>query len=181
VGLTARREPAMKPYAKALSDRIAALGRAHEFARPHSEASRPASANATLLDMLRELLSPYPAMQDGRLTISGDDAPIDDRGATPIALVVHELATNAAKYGALSTETGRVDVACRRQGDHLTLHWRERGGPPIAGPPTHQGFGAQLASMSVEQQLGGRLTRTWAPEGLILDLEVKLSRLSRDS
>ena len=180
IGMTARREPAIKPYAKALSERIAALARAHEFARPHSEESRPATAEGSLLGLLHELLSPYPAMKEGRLRITGDDARIDDRGATPIALVVHELATNAAKYGALSTDEGSVEITCRSDGAQLTLAWRERGGPPVVGVPTREGFGTRLAALSVEHQLGGRLSRVWAPEGLELELEVKLSRLSRD-
>ena len=69
---------------------------------PHSEESRSPDLPESLHGIIRQILAPYPALADGRITIEGDDLRVDDRGATPIALVLHELATNAAKYGPLS-------------------------------------------------------------------------------
>lgn len=180
IALTSRQDPAIRPYATALQGRLGALARAHEFARPHGDAAAPALAGSTLKQLLAEIFKPYPAFDEGRLLVQGDDADVDDRGATPIALLAHELATNAMKYGALSTEAGRVTLDIARQGPGLVLRWRERGGPAIATPPTRFGFGTRLAQMSVEQQLGGVLRRIWKPEGLELEIEVLTSRLQRD-
>ena len=179
VGLSARRFPEARGFADDLRGRIAALGRAHEFVRPHSEASAPVIGDATLKTMLADLLSPYPAFDAGQLTLTGDDVALDDRGATPIALVFHELATNAAKYGALSTPGGCVAIETRVDGETLSIGWRETGGPAIDGDPRHIGFGTRLAEMSIVQQLGGTLTRTWSPAGLIVAVTVRKDRLSR--
>jgi PAS domain S-box-containing protein len=180
IGLSSRNDPSVRGFAKALQDRIAALGRAHEFARPHSEASRPALSGSTLKGLLQEIFTPYPAFDEGRFAVAGDDVAIDDRGATPIALVFHELATNAAKYGALSTGSGRVDVEIARAGAAVRVTWREAGGPVIQREPERTGFGTRLAEMSVAQQLGGVIRRDWNSSGLRVEIEVLINRLSRD-
>jgi PAS domain S-box-containing protein len=179
VGLSARREPGLKAYAKALTDRIGALARAHEYARPHSDQSRPVVGATTLHGLLADLLAPYPARADGRLTVTGDDVPVDDRGATPLALLLHELATNAAKYGALSTPDGSVAIETRLEDGAVTIDWREAGGPPVPGAPARQGFGTMLAALSVEQQLGGSLERDWDPAGLRVSVRLQADRLVR--
>jgi PAS domain S-box-containing protein len=179
IGLSARREPAVKTYARELTTRVMALGRAHEYARPHSDDSRREVGEITLAGLLDDLLAPYPARAEGRITLTGDDVPVDDRGATPLALLIHELATNAAKYGALSTEHGRVAVDARLEGDTLVIGWSEEGGPPVPGPPDREGFGTRLASLSVEQQLGGTLHREWRPEGMRIAVTIQASRLVR--
>ena len=180
IGLSSRNDPSVRGFARSLQDRIAALGRAHEFARPHSEQSRPSLGASTLKGLLEEIFRPYPAFDEGRILVTGDDVAVDDRGATPIALVFHELATNAAKYGALSTARGRVDVEILRINAAVRITWRETGGPDIAGEPSRTGFGTRLAEMSVAQQLGGVIRREWQPTGLRLEIEVLINRLSRD-
>ena len=179
IGLSSRHDPQCKPFARSLQARIAALGRAHEFARPHSEKSRPVIGASTLQGLIRELFQPYPAFDEGRIDISGGDVPLDDRGATPIALTFHELATNAAKYGALSTPEGRISVSVTHAGDDLSIVWREQGGPRIAGPPQHEGFGGRLADLSIAQQLGGAIRRVWNADGLVVEVDLLASRLSR--
>ncbi len=181
VGLSSRGDPAIRPFAKSLQDRIAALGRAHEFARPHSEMSRPALGGSTLHGLLAELFRPYPAFEDGRIVVAGDDVSVDDRGATPIALVFHELATNAAKYGALSNADGRIAVSVRREAGKLMIDWREDGGPPVSGPPSRTGFGTRLAEMSIQNQLGGVISREWDPAGLRVRIDVLVERLNREA
>lgn len=177
IRMSARQLPAMRGFADDLVRRIAALGAAHDLARPHSEHSRPLVGDATLHHVLRELLAPY---ADSQWRVSGDDVPIDDRGATPVALIFHELATNAAKYGGLSTPEGQVSVRTIRDGDDLAIEWRETGGPPIAGAPDATGFGTRLAALSIEQQLGGRITREWRPGGLAVRIDVARDALVRD-
>lgn len=180
IGLTARTNPELKPIAKDLQNRLAALGRAHDFVRPHSEQSRPRNLPETLHGVLREILSPYPALDEGLIRISGDDALIDDRGATPVALLIHELATNAAKYGALSRAAGEVNISTVFKGDHVCLTWSERNGPRVNGAPTHTGFGTRLADLSIQDQLGGAIERHWYPEGLCVKATVARDRLMRD-
>jgi len=179
IGLSARRDPGVKEFADDLRARVAALGRAHEFVRPHSDESRPSFGDVTLKTMLHDLLSAYPAHADGRLQISGDDVALDDRGATPIALVFHELATNAAKYGALSAPEGEVTIDISSDGRAMTAIWMENGGPEVTGEPGREGFGTRLADMSVVQQLGGKLRREWLRKGLKVTIDVELRRLVR--
>ena len=129
--------------------------------------------------LIGQILEPYVFSQFDRIVITGDDVAIDDRGATPIALVLHELATNAAKYGALLVETGQVDIAIARTGDDVAIDWTERGGPYLSGPPSMNGFGTKLAELSVERQLGGTIERVWHPEGLQVRIGLRCSRLHR--
>ena len=179
VGLSARQKPEHRDFARDLQHRIAALGRAHEFVRPHSESSQPEKFPESLHGILGEILSPYPALGEGRITISGDDIKVDDRGATPIALLFHELATNASKYGALSSGTGRVAIETAIDGDQLRVCWKESGGPEISGEPERQGFGTRLAELSIVGQLGGTIEREWRPAGLEAMMTVGTARLSR--
>lgn len=180
IGLSARSHPEQKPFARELQQRVAALGRAHEFVRPHSEESRPtAHLPESFHGILREILSPYPALDEGRIRIGGDDTKTDDRGATPIALLVHELATNASKYGALSKAEGEIEILTKVDGEVVRMTWVERGGPPIAGAPGRSGFGTRLAELSVVDQLGGTISRDWHPEGLSVTIEVGRNRLTR--
>ena len=110
--------------------------------------------------------------------VAGDNPDIDDRSATPLALVFHELATNAAKYGALSTLDGmvRIEIACRD--GTVVIDWVEFGGPAVA-KVGHEGFGTRLMELSVVRQLGGSITRHWNDEGLAVGLSVPLSEMHR--
>ena len=179
IGMSARRQPEHRGFAAELQARVAALGRAHELVRPHSERSRPKMETESLHAVFAEVLSPYPAMAEGRIAVTGDDLRVDDRGATPIALLVHELATNSVKYGALSAPGGTVTVATARADGWATVSWTERGGPPIIAPPNHVGFGTALADLSVNSQLGGMLERKWEREGLEATVRVPLKALAR--
>lgn len=173
IHLSARSFPEAKGFADALRERVGALGRAHDFVSPNSPRS---GSDVRLFAMLADLLAPY---QDGtRIVIEGEDAAIDDRSATPLGLVFHELATNAAKYGALSTPDGRVALTSLRDGDSQVLTWTETGGPAVTAP-LRTGFGSNLTRLSVEAQLGGRLDYDWRPEGLVLTLILPRSAMSR--
>jgi PAS domain S-box-containing protein len=167
IGLSARAHPETRVLADELRARIAALGRAHDFVRPHEVSSRPAVGPSTLAGLAHALLSPYEEEgSDKRFVVSGADIDIDDRAATPLALLFHELATNAAKYGALSVQGGKVHLDIAADDEYVTLDWRESGGPPIAEAPERKGFGSRLTSLSVEQQLSGSIERLWSPDGL---------------
>jgi PAS domain S-box-containing protein len=179
IGLSARNDPGQKQFARRLQERVAALGRAHEFVRPHSSQSAPQRFPGRLHGVIREILAPYPALADGRILIEGDDVAVDDRGATPLALLVHELATNATKYGSLSVETGKVTVMTAAADGRMELRWQETGGPAIAAAPDHSGFGTVLSELSIVQQLGGTIDREWLPGGLVVTARIELARLVR--
>lgn len=181
VSITGRQAAELRPVMAELLGRIAALGRAHEFARPHSPHSAPEFGQSHLHGLLRELLDPYRSDEGDRVVISGDDVAIDDRGATPIALVIHELATNSAKYGSLSTPQGRLAITVARNGDMLTIDWRESGGPTVNGPPIRTGFGTHLAELSVGRQLGGAIARDWQPEGLRVTITLAVTSVYRSA
>ena len=180
IALSARQHPEAKAFASAVRTRINALARAHEFVRPHTETSRPTVGSMTLHAFLADLFKPYSETSGAaRVLLSGDDATFDDQAATSVALLFHELATNAAKYGALSREGGVVTLDTRRADDRFVLTWTETGGPEIEGPPDRTGFGSSLATLSVEGQLGGRLERSWLPHGLQVVADLPATALSR--
>lgn len=177
IGMTARSDRRLAEPARALQERIAALGRAHEFVRPHSETSRPTAIDVSLNNLLTSILSAYPAMSDGRLSISGGDFLTHDRAATPIALTFHELATNSLKYGALSSDTGRVKIEIAEIDDEIRMTWTESDGPRIDEVPDLSGFGSKLTNLAVRQQLGGTLDREWREEGLVVTMNIRAGRV----
>jgi PAS domain S-box-containing protein len=180
IALSAREYPEAKAFAAAVRNRIAALARAHEFVRPHTEVSRPTVGRMTLHAFLEALFKPYADLAGApRVVVEGDDALFDDQAATSVALLFHELATNAAKYGALSEPGGQVTLDTRLEGERFRLIWTERGGPVIVSIPTRVGFGASLATISVEGQLAGKLERFWEPEGLVVIADLPATALSR--
>jgi PAS domain S-box-containing protein len=178
VGLVGRQHPDAAPFAETLRDRIFALGRAHDFVRPHSRASAPRSHPATLQSLIAELLTPYLVDGQDRIRFDGEDVTIDDAAATPLALLFHELATNAAKYGALAGAEGRLVVSTGIDGDNVTIRWQELGGPPPATGGA-AGFGSRLIAMSVEGQLRGKLVKNWDANGLVVDVSVPADSLVR--
>jgi len=177
VSLASRSHPEAKDFAERLRGRILALGRAHDFVRPHSRESAPRSNPSSLQALVHDLLQPYRDGDIERVSFTGVDASIDDGTATPLALLFHELATNAAKYGALSCDDGRVEIRGELVGDSYRLHWREIGGPPAQ--PGNAGFGSRLISLSVEGQLRGTLDRRYGEGGLEVDLSIPLASLSQ--
>ncbi|MFZ4407606.1 MAG: sensor histidine kinase, partial [Paracraurococcus sp.] len=168
----------VRNFAGVLRRRLNALAAAHEYVRPHSPDSRPLEPETTLHGLLGKLLAPYTDLASDRVRMLGDDAPIGVKAATSLSLILHELATNAAKYGALGGPDGRVTITGLRQGGRLALTWQERGGPPVPGPPERRGFGTVLAERGAITQLGGSIAHDWAAEGLTLRLEVPLERLA---
>ncbi|WP_231420592.1 MULTISPECIES: sensor histidine kinase [unclassified Sphingomonas] len=179
IAFSARGKPEFMGIATDLRHRINALGRAHDFVRPHSANSRPAAAQNSLHGLLHELFEPYQRIDGARLNVTGDDVTIDDRSATPLALLFHELATNATKYGALATELGTVRITIAANDDSVTLLWREVGGPAVTKPTMPAGFGTQLIEMSAVRQLGGTVNRIWNDDGLVVELTIPKPAFSR--
>ena len=104
---------------------------------------------------------------------------VGETATTTLALVVHELATNSIKYGALSTAAGTLDVVCTSGGDEVVLNWTERGGPPPIRPTGAGGFGSRLLTQSVAGQLGGSIAYEWPDEGAIVTLRMSKARITR--
>ncbi len=151
---------------RVLEDYVASLkGRVRALAFAHDQIVR-GDGGGRLLDLLNAELSPYREAGDA-IRLDGPDLWLDARAFSVMALVLHELATNAAKYGALSATGGRLSVTWRldEAGD-CALVWRETGGPPTR-QPAHEGFGTVLIGRSVPYDLGGESTLDYAAEGLI--------------
>ncbi|MBV1691656.1 PAS domain-containing protein [Novosphingobium sp. G106] len=179
IALSLRRHPELKTLGGDLQQRVLALGRAHDFVRPHSEHSRPYQSHSSIGGMLDSLMSAYQANPGDRIIVRGDEVRIDDRSATPLALFFHELATNAAKYGALSVGEGHVEIEIDASApDCIALTWTEIGGPPVL-PPSEPGFGASLVEMSITRQLGGTLDYDWRKQGLCVRARIPAEMMAR--
>ena len=103
---------------------------------------------------------------------------VGETSSTALALVIHELATNSAKYGALSLASGTLVVSCNANDDEVVVTWTERGGPPIAAPARLEGFGSKLVHGSMSTQLGGAIAFDWSEEGVVVTLRMSKDRLA---
>jgi two-component sensor histidine kinase len=131
-------------------------------------ASRWTGAN--LKTIVEEELRPYASRDGERIRIAGDDVRLPPTLAQSIAVALHELATNAAKYGALSRPSGRLEISWETNGaEPLVLHWSESGGPRVNEAPTRKGFGIGAVD-GIIRTLRGTITRQWRPEGLVCEL-----------
>lgn len=175
--LSARGNTEARPFVDAFRERLGALARAHEYVRPHTPDTAPALSGQTVLGLMRLIMAAYREDGRDRVAIAGDDAEIGERSATALALIMHEQATNAVKYGGLSTQTGTVTLAGCRAGDRYRLTWAEQGGPEVRAAPSRRGFGTVLAERSVAGQLDGVLEHDWAPGGLVMRLDVPIANL----
>src|SRR5262249_36520134 len=166
----------------AIRERLASLSRAQELTRPGLiQPESESSDQPTLKGLIHAIFAPYVAAESNGpepVVVSGCDQEINDSAVTGVALLLHELATNAAKYGALSTSSGVIHIDCLSLDDRLVMTWEERGGPHIDGPPNKEGFGGSLARKIVANQFGGRLSHEWNSGGLIIRIEIPLSHLN---
>jgi len=183
IELSARSANTPKEYASNIRGRLKALAVAHDLILPSFSGGADTVADATGLEMLlRMILSPYvevPSDRSGaRLILDGPFVPLGARAVTTFALILHELATNAAKYGALSVEEGKLHVTWGCADNMLKLKWEESGGPPLRGPPKSEGFGTVISNHSVREQFGGTLSHKWDLKGLSVELSVPMERLS---
>jgi PAS domain S-box-containing protein len=174
INLSARSARDVESYASDLTGRIAALSKAHDFVRPTS-GRLPAQ---TLHALLQGLLGPYAATQTSRLSFEGQDIVLGEGAATSLALVFHELATNAAKHGALSVPAGHVRFTTRREGGRLKATWKETGAAPTEGATTGSGFGSRLLALMVEGQMHGTLDRYWEADGLRVEIDIPVRSIA---
>jgi two-component sensor histidine kinase len=182
VTLSARTAGSPAELAASVRDRLGALARAHALTLSVRSATAPTEHPATLHALVKTIASPYENRatdERERITIAGVDAPLSNNSVTSLALLLHEFTTNAAKYGALSTPEGRVDVRCEVEDGKLLLKWNERGGPVLGDQVSADGFGSMLIRSAIEGRLGGVISRDWLPEGLRIQLSLALDRLSK--
>jgi PAS domain S-box-containing protein len=159
------RADTINSYTAAVDGRIAALSRAHTLL------AQSRWQGADLARLVDEELAPFRGAEGERITVAGRAVSLEPRAAQTLALALHELFTNAAKYGALSVLPGRVAVTWELQEGNLVLQWAESGGPP-ASPPESPGFGIRVIGASIERQLDGKVAFHWRPEGLHCTLSV---------
>jgi PAS domain S-box-containing protein len=160
-----------RPKAQAFEDRLFALARAHDVL------TRENWEGAELREIINEVVEPYLRQKTKHIEIEGPRLRLIPRTALAIAMAIHELATNAAKYGALSVPSGCVLITWTITPDdmpRLVLRWQERDGPPVTAP-TRRGFGTRLIERSLAQDIGGDVRLIYAPTGLVCEMDIPLS------
>jgi PAS domain S-box-containing protein len=157
----------VKAYVRAVEGRITALARVHTILALSSWQS------AEMRKLVDEELAPYYA--GDQVAFDGPGVRLQPATAQTLALALHELVTNSAKYGSLSTLSGRLSIRWEIQADDLVLEWEETGGP-LVHKPASRGFGTKSVIASIESQLGGQAQFDWRSEGLICRLLVPLTR-----
>lgn len=152
-------------------------GRLGALAEAHNLLSREKWQGSELQDVLRRVLQPYLLNSAGRVGMSGPKVALSPQLAVVLSMIVHEIATNAAKYGALSNETGTVTLDWEVFAEHakpkLRLIWTEAGGPPVVAP-VRRGFGSRLIERSARDQLGGEATVDFLPRGVVYTVTCSL-------
>ena len=174
IGLASRKPGSTADVIAEITERVHALSRAHNVA------TGEAASDVPLRELLASLCQPYSASDADRPTIvlRGDDQAVPARMVSPMALVIHEFATNAAKYGALSEPGGQVTISwsAAATAAPLVIEWRETGGPPpgsVKADPDQPsgGFGQRMTQAAI-RQIGGTLEREFAPEGAVIRVTV---------
>jgi len=162
-----------KAAVETFEGRLLALSKAHGLLGRHNWNS------VTLRDVLDQILEPFGlnATPTGRFSLQGDRVPLAQKASLTLAMVFHELATNAAKYGALAPGKGRVEISWRVErttgGDRLFFRWEETGGARVA-QPVHKGFGSRLIEGGLAKDLGGDVHIAYDPAGLICRIAMPL-------
>lgn len=174
---TMRNAVSLEAAGEALSARLLALAKAHDVLLQGS------FARASLVGLVAGAISLHDDGVIGRFRIEGADLTLGPRHGLTLALMLHELGTNAAKYGALSVAGGKVGITWTvidaEGGPRLRFRWEETGGPPVT-PPTHSGFGTRLIARSLVHGFGGTALLTYPPEGAVLTFEAPLEAVIAD-
>ena len=176
IGMTARSSGTPAEMARTLRGRVAALARAHDMIRPAITSESFEHDEASLADLIRTVLAPHLGASPA-LSVEGPDIPLGPQSATSLALAVHELATNAAKYGALKSGGGTLDIGWTVDDGRLRLVWTEEV-PGTLRRPEQVGFGTTLIEMSARVQLQGEFRTEWRPEGVQVTFDLPLAQLS---
>lgn len=174
--VSSRTETDLDGFVRSVTGRIQALSKANDFivnVGPASDES--ASGLAGLIDAL---LAPF-KRDERQVVFSCPSVSVGEKTAAALALIIHELATNSAKYGALSTVDGHIDLQCRCEGDMFKIVWREVGGPPVLETPNRKGCGTRMVARTVESQLMGTIDRWFMRDGLVVTLDIPSAVIER--
>src|SRR5208337_426217 len=148
------------------------------LSQTHNLLNRSCWTGVSLRDILMQELAPYDSVDGGRFLLDGDGLKLGPVMAVTLGMAFHELATNAAKYGALSVPAGRVRVAWRISSPgRLHLEWQEMDGPPVL-PPRRRGFGSRLIEEVLAGDLDGKVRLHFLSEGVRCSMEMPLDRIS---
>jgi len=180
VSMTARSARTVETMSADLHGRLSALAKAHELIHPAIGGDARDADSGEIGALVKQVAEPHLYSDTGaRILIEGPDLPLGFTGTTSLALILHELATNAAKYGALATPDGALTIAWRVVDGRLELDWDEH--VPAGGveAPRGTGFGSKLARASASGQLGGSIEHEWRPNGVAIRLKLPLDRLAR--
>ena len=171
--MSARSATSAEAFATAVRGRLRALNKAHELVQPGLSEIEIAEPRAVPLKrVIADILAPYVQSDSEKFMLSGPDLQVSPQSITGIALILHELATNAAKYGALGHSDGKLLVSWTIS-DLLQLEWSEREGPAHS-TPTSTGFGGTLVKRTVEGQFKGTIEYRWKPHGLDIEIRIPL-------
>jgi PAS domain S-box-containing protein len=179
ISLSARDAETPQALKNKATERLAALARVHSLTLSrHGPLDAATTMPTTLHALIKAILAPYGEGTDPtrRVVLTGDDLQLSAPATTSFALLVHEFATNAAKYGAMSDPRGHIAVDIKVSGDRLILTWVERGGPTVSIPTSTEGFGGYLAKATVKT-LDGQITHDWDPAGATVRLDVAIERV----
>ncbi|EMG51936.1 response regulator [Brucella pseudogrignonensis] len=181
ISLSARSAETIEDLVADLRSRLQALARAHELTLPVLGKNNPADRATSVVALIEAIVAPHKGEQRSPVKITGTDVAVSGNGLTSFALLLHELTTNSAKYGALSSPEGQLAINIGLDDELLSLNWKETGGKIQQQPPERKGFGATLEKATV-QGLNAVIARDWQPEGLSLSLKIPAERLVyRDS
>jgi len=180
VRMSMRTPGTKEEMAKSLIGRFHALASAHGLIRRSFSTEGDKQRLTDLAGLLELIVAPHerPGAVSSRFRIEGPSIACGEHALNGIALVFHELATNAAKYGALTSDEGEVEVRWREESDDLVFHWVERGGPAIAAKPEISGFGSKLLQDTILRQFSGHFAHDWQPHGLEVTVRLPVKNLS---
>lgn len=180
IRISARDSATKDEMVEVLSGRLHALASAHALVRRNFSDVGPVPHASDIGALILAIVRPHehPRGDGTRISVEGPSIQCGDHAMNGIALVIHELTTNAAKYGALTVDEGRVRVSWWEEEGKLVLRWLERGGPRIEVPPSASGFGSTLVQNMVGRQFRGTLDCDWQREGLAVTITIPVENLS---
>ena len=179
IRMTARTTSSTDEMSRVLSGRLHALASANALIRRNfAEKHHAPDRGADLAALVTTILRPYENVGHHIFEIDGPTVELGDKAINGLSLVLHELATNSAKYGALKADTGSLNISWKLENEIVTLIWQEMGGPVIDTKPTKSGFGTTLLRRTIVGQFGGMSDYRWQRQGLTVSISIPVGSLS---
>jgi len=180
ISMTAQTAPSVSAMATSLRGRLHALAKAHDLIRSAVGGEAGSGQITSLRTLIQDILQPHLGEGDEkRVSLNGPPILLGDDAAVGLALIFHELATNAMKYGALGKADGLLAVTWTSNGDRLELSWAEQSSDRMITPPRQAGFGSELAQATATDQLRGMIRFDWRPTGVVVELTARLENLQQ--